>query len=291
MKKLLFVLLASASISPAMAQTYYVPVQRTSQPVVQTQTVQGQATQKQVRRVVKAPVKYKLGNPLYRPAAQTGVIGGEIRYTVVPKTSVHAKSDGWDIVPDVAFGLTDKLSVKGSAGYGRSEIKSGAMKGNKTFSYQAEVGLRYLIASADNFDFNVNADFYYMRTRTKTGGDHQNNHLSGTNIGLQVGKKIENITPYFGIGFRSNLWSKQGNAPAGNNDTNVVINPGIYIDVNEQVGLDLSYSSIVHQIATYRGVVDFYPQENVVLGFGAFMAHPETDLDGYGVLANVKFKF
>ena len=280
MKKLLFVLLASAAISPAMAQTYsYAPAQRTRQPVAQTQSVQAKRA--------KAPEKYKLGNPLYRPAAQTGIIGGEIRYAIVPKTSSHAKSDAWDIIPAASFGLTDKLSVHGSAGYGRSEIKSGPAKGSKLFSYQAEAGLRYLIASVDDFDFNVNADVYYTRSRRRIGGARQNNHTSGTNVGLQLGKKIENVTPYFSVGFTSDFWSKKGSA-AG---TNTFINPGIYIDLTDQVSLNLSYESVVHQIATYRGVVDFYPQNNIAIGIGAYMAHPETELDGYGMLANIKVKF
>ena len=79
MKKFLLVLLASAAISPAMAQTYQpynygAPVQRTRQPVMQ----------QQVRRA-KAPEKYKIGNPLYHLSAQSGIVGGEMRYAIVPK--------------------------------------------------------------------------------------------------------------------------------------------------------------------------------------------------------------
>ena len=281
MKKFLLVLLASAAISPAMAQTYQpynygAPVQRTRQPVMQ----------QQVRRA-KAPEKYKIGNPLYHLSAQSGIVGGEMRYAIVPKTTSHAKSDAWDITPDISFGITDKLSVHGFARYGRSEVKSGPTKGNKLSSYEAQAGLKYLIASVDDFDFNINADIFYTRSRRELGALHQNDHRSGTNVGLQVGKKIENITPYFLVGFTSDFWSKKGSA-AG---TNTVINPGVYIDLTEQVSLNLSYESVVHQIATYKGVVDFYPQNNIAIGVGAYIAHPETDLDMYGALANIKVKF
>ncbi|MBP5534073.1 MAG: hypothetical protein J6Y03_01020 [Alphaproteobacteria bacterium] len=296
MKKLLFVLLASATISPAMAQTYnYAPAQRTRQPMAQTQGVQAKRA--------KAPEKYKLGNPLYRPAAQTGIMGGEIDYARRPKkTSIGQQSaSAWEVIPEIKYGITDKLSIEANANYGDLEFKSGGagIKGAKSSLYGATANLRYLVASVDNFDFNIYGGASYrgmkagnnkMKNINRAVGIRNTQHRSDINVGLQVGKKIENVTPYFAVGFQSEFWSSRGNniAPAG---TNTVINPGIYIDLNEQIGLDLSYRSVVHENATYKAVVDFYPQDNLVVGVGAYMIHPQTDLNEYGALANIKVKF
>ena len=296
MKKLLFVLLASAAISPAMAQTYkYVPAQRTNQPIVLTQGVQGQPiqgqnTQQQVRRVKKHPT-YKLGNPLYRPAAQKGVVSGDIRYTRTPKNNTIAQraSGSWDVIPAISFGLTDKLVVNASAGYNRKEIKSAPNKGAKISSYRTQVGVSYQFASVDGFDFNggIGAYYEYVRDSKMAELPSKTGRVSGTDVNLQIGKKIENVTPFFTIGFLSDFWSKRGYQTG----TNTYINPGVYIDLHEQVGLKLDYTSVVHAASTYRAVLDFYPQNNIVLGLGAFIVHPQTDTNNYGALVNFKFGF
>ena len=255
MKKILLVLLATAAISPAMAKES----------------------------------AYKLANPLYRPTAKAGVIGGEISYARQPKDLdiPQEKAESYRFVPEISYGLTDKLAFNAAAGYGRAKGKSGVIKGDRANEYSAKAGISYLIASAEGFDFNVNADFLYEKERTKIGGASRSRHHSGVDVGLLVGKKIDKLTPYFGIGFESDLWSSRWTKRG----TETYINPGIYIDLCDKVALDLNYESITHGDAPYKGIIDFYPQDNVVVGVGAFMVHPETDTNQYGGLANIKVKF
>ena len=156
MKKLLLVLLASAAVTPAMAQNWGYAAQqggdtttvyqRTTttyqQPVVTTTTTttnrQAQPAAQNVKYTTKtvatevAPT-YKLGNPLSRPRANKVVFGVDGRYMYQPKDDAvdRDKTTGWAVSPNIEVGLTDKLSIKASVGYGQSKIKSGYNKGVK----------------------------------------------------------------------------------------------------------------------------------------------------------------
>ncbi|MDY6408151.1 MAG: hypothetical protein SPL08_05590, partial [Pseudomonadota bacterium] len=165
------------------------------------------------------------------------------------------------------------------------KVKSGLNKGAKGSTYNGEVGLRYLLASADGFDFNVKAGLYYDKERIKRYGT--TSRTTGTDIALQLGKKIQNITPYFGVGFTSDFWSKRGSSTG----TDTYINPGVYIDLNKFLSLDLNYTSEVHHEAVYRATLDFYTTKNTVFSFGGFIIHPETDKDTYGATISAKFAF
>ena len=317
MKKILFALLATVAISPAMAQTYNSngyrttprpqPVYRTTRPTqqqtrqmrepavyrtnepVQYQTYQ--TNQQPTYKKAETSSKYALGNPMYRPGKNKGVVAGSVSYSRIPKNDAIAQRSEsfWEVVPSFEFGLTDKLVLNATVGYERNEIKSKPKKGAKINSYYAEVGASYQILSIEGVDFNAGLSAYYEMYKDKKEAKYaiKNGRISGTDLAFQIGKKIENVTPYFKVGFLSDFWSKRGCS----NGTNTYINPGIYIDINEQFGLNLDYTSVVHADSTYRAVLDFYPQDNISLGFGLFMSHPETDGDIYGGLANFKFGF
>jgi len=254
MKKFLLALLVATAISPAMAKD--------------------------------GP--YKMANPLYRPAADKYIVGGEINYARSPKKNSvgQPKAENYAIEPSFVYGITNKLSVDGSIGYGRTKFKSGALKGSKRNNYGAEANLSYLLASADNFDFNANAGLFYQKFRNKIAGTNSG-HRSGADIGLKVGKKVDNITPYFGVGFISPLWSSRGTGTG----TETYINPGVYVDLTKQLALDVSYTSVTHQAATYQAVLDIYANSDIVFGVGAYFVHPESYTNEYGALVNVKFGF
>ena len=296
MKKLLLVLLATAAISPAMAETTYNSTVYRTRPQQVYRTRQPQTTYKTREPAVyrkDTTSKYKLGNPLYRPGEHKSIIGGEVSYTRAPKNNsvipVRNSSGTWNVIPRFTYGITDKLLATGSVGYSRKEIKSGVNKGAKINAYQTQVGINYQIASIEGFDFNAGAGVYYENIRDNKQAEmpRKSGHVSGTDINFQVGKKIQNLTPFFGIGFLSDFWSTRRYGSG----TNTYINPGVYIDLHEQVGLKLDYTSITHGDATYRATLDFYPQSNAVLGFGAFLRHPETDANAYGALLDFKFGF
>ena len=94
---------------------------------------------------------YRLGNPLYHPAVGQTVLAASASYYYMPreKRRGQEKVTGWTIDPMGEMGLTDRLSVFLDAEYGRFKVKSGP----KASTYDAEIGLRYLLASADGFDF------------------------------------------------------------------------------------------------------------------------------------------
>ena len=303
MKKLLFALLATVAVTPAMAQDWGYTQGRAAAP--QQRTYQQQAARPvQVRQVEqKTTADYKLGNPLYHPAAGQVVLGANALYHYTPKEESigQAKVNGWEVTPEFEVGLTKKLSLLGSVTYGQSKVKSDAgttgeiypvgagLKGHKDDVYGAEFGLRYLLASADGFDVNVNASLYYEKNRldSKAAQWPKNSRKTGTDIALQVGKKIENITPYFTAGFVTDFWSKTGDESG----TEMYINPGVYIDMTDCLSLDLSYTSVLGENAMYKASLDVYPTDNVLLSFGGFIYHPETHMDTYGAIAKVKFAF
>ena len=295
MKKILLALLASAVISPAVAQTAYSqnrniyrtrPQQTYAQPTRSAYQTREPAVYKKDTKS-----KYKLGNPLYRPGEHKGVVTGDVSYTRTPKNnSIGQDAAGtWDVFPTVSFGLTDKLVAGASAGYNRKEYKSGANKKAKINAYRTNVGISYQLASVEGIDFNtgIAAYYEYYRDGKRVDFPQKNGHRSGTDLNFQIGKKIQNFTPSFTIGFLSDFWTTRGYQT----NTTTYINPALYIDLHEQVGLNLDYTSFVHGSATYRAVLDFYPQSNAVLGFGVFAVHPTTNTNNYGALANFKFGF
>ena len=313
MKKLLLVLLASAAVTPAMAQNWGYAAQqggdtttvyqRTTttyqQPVVTTTTT---TTNRQVQPATQnvqyttrtvpadAPAKYKLGNPIGRPHAGGVFLGAEATYFYVPKDDAENqdKVTGWTVIPNIEIGLTDKLSIKGSVGYGQAKIKSGIDKGVKLSTYTADAQLSYLLASLEGLDFNVHAGAYYNKERWKYGSSHGTVYrTSGADVGLLVGKKIQNVTPYFGVGFQSDFYSSKDNETG----TQTYINPGIYVDINKTLGLDLSYESYTHGTATYQARLDIYPANNVVIGVGGYIMHPEEKTSLYGAKVNFKVAF
>jgi len=230
---------------------------------------------------------YRMGNPLYHPTKGQKLFTAGSSYQYIPKEDAirQPKVMGWTLDPEGEVGLTDKLSVYLNGGYGRFEVKSGPTKGRKVSEYAAAAGVRYLLASADGFDFNVDAGLYYDKSRAKDFGTTA--RRTGTDIGFQVGKKIMNMTPYFGVGFQTDFWSKRGSS----HGTDTYINPGIYIDLTKVMSLNIDYKSVVHDDARYGATLDVYPNRRFMLSFGSFVEHPETDKDRYGLTGAIKVAF
>lgn len=298
MKKTLFVLsvalLASTSVYAAnwdYAQNYSAPSYGTYQQPVTRPVAQKNArvlsSRKKSAGQNKTEAQYRLGNPLYHPTRGQVVAGGEASYEYTPKEEAigQEKVGGYTLAPGVEMGLTNKLSAYLDAGYGKFRVKSGLSKGLKFANYAIQTGLRYLLASADGFDFNVKAGLYYDKERLQ-------NHFvtarrTGTDIAFQVGKKIRNVTPYFSVGFATDFWSKRYSSSG----TDTYINPGVYIDLTKALSLKLDYTSVTHGDARYRATVDVYPTKATVFSLGGFIYHPETDRDTYGATAGMKVAF
>ena len=227
--------------------------------------------------------QYRMGNPLYHPRAGQKVLTGTASYYYMPreKNVPQEKTTGWTIDPMGEIGLTDRLSVFLGAQYGRFKVKSGP----KATTYDAEIGARYLLGSADGFDFNVNAGLYYDKDRANNVGTVS--RRTGTDLALQVGKKIQSITPYFAVGFKTDFWSKRRSS----HGTDTYINPGVYVNLTKTVSMDLSYTSVIHDDAMYRAMFDIYANRNTMFTVGGFVVHPETDNNIYGVTAGVKVGF
>ena len=230
---------------------------------------------------------YRINNPLYHPTKGQGLVALLTSYHYIPKEEKIGQDEmtGWTFGPGMEYGITDKLSLIAAGDYGRFKVKSGPSRGKKLDLYNASVGMRYLMASFDGFDFNARAGLYYEKDRVK-------HHMvasrrTGTDIALQLGKKIENITPYFTVGFRTDFWSKRYSGSG----TDTYINPGIYIDLLKNLSLNLDYISFEHGDATYRATLDIYPTNVGVISLGGFIVHPETDRDTYGATAGVKVAF
>ena len=257
------------------------------QQAYQQQAYQQRGYQQQRKQANKNDSKYRIGNPLYHPAPNQTVATGETGFYYTPKVSQigQEKATGWTLSGIAEMGLTKALSAFINAGYGQYKIKVPDYKNIKRHVYNTELGLRYLLASADGFDLNVLAGLYYEKGRIQ---NHRvEGRATGTDIGFQVGKKIQNITPYFGVGFTTDFWSKRGSASG----TDTYINPGVYIDLSNYLSLNLGYTSVIHGDAVYRAILDAYVSNNVMVSFGGLLVHPETDKDTYGVTAGVKVAF
>ena len=230
---------------------------------------------------------YRINNPLYHPKKDQALLAGSVTYWYEPKEKKVGQEEvrGWLFSPGTEFGITDKLSFLLGGSYGRYKVKSGAARGAKEDTFDASTGLRYLLASADGFDFNVKAGLYYIKDRYK----HHTviGRRTGTDIALQLGKKVQNITPYFTVGFQTDFWSKRYSSSG----TDTYINPGVYIDLAKNISLNLDYITYEHSSATYRATFDFYPTNVGVISLGAFIIHPETDRDTYGATAGLKVAF
>ena len=230
--------------------------------------------------------EYRMGNPLYHPRRGQTVLTGGASYYYTPREEKigQDKTTGWTVDPAVELGLTNKLSLYANGEYGRFRTRTNY--GPEKFSqYDAAVGVRYLLASADGFDFNASAGLYYSKERVREYGTLA--RRTGSDVGIQVGKKIQNVTPYFGVGFKTDFWSKRHSS----NGTDTYINPGVYIDLTKALSLNLNYTSVVHGDAMYRAIFDVYASNNVMFSFGGFIIHPETDKDTYGATAAVKVAF
>jgi len=282
-----------APVYGAYQQPVVRPAQAHQQPVYQQQTYQQQAYQQQAyqqrgaqpqrKRGSDTDSKYRIGNPLYHPAPNQTVLTGETGYYYTPKVKEigREKTTGWTLSGIAEMGLTKALSLFVNAGYGQYRIKVPSYKNVKEHIYNTEVGLRYLLASADGFDFNVLAGIYYDKGRVQDHGVA--GRTSGTDIAFQVGKKIQN----YSVGFMTDFWSKRGSSSG----TDTYINPGVYIDLSKYLSLNLNYKSVVHGDAMYRAILDAYVSNNVMVSFGGLLVHPETDKDTYGATAGVKVAF
>ena len=251
------------------------------------QNIQSSPVYRKRSEEAKANSPYRIGNPLYHPRQAQTLLGAGLSYWYEPKEKKVGQEEvhGWILTPDAEHGITDKLSLVAHGSYGRYKVKSGANKGAKEDTFDASVGLRYLLVSVDGFDFNAKAGLYYTKDRYK---HHQVlGRRTGTDVALQVGKKIQNITPYFTVGFQTDFWSKRYSGSG----TDTYINPGVYIDLTKNLSLNLDYVSYEHSNATYRATFDFYPTNAGVVSLGGFIIHPETDKDTYGATAAFKVAF
>lgn len=263
--------------------------QRTNQQKIKTTQRPTTQTRKRVKK--KNSSTYRIGNPLYHPEVNQVLLTLGGTYGYVPREEMidQDKESAWFLEPSAEIGLTDSLSVFVKGSYGQAEMKSGYFKGEKVNMYDAEIGLRYLLASVDGFDFNVKAGLFYEKLRDKKtkARDKETARSTGTTVALQVGKKIQSVTPYFEVGFKSDLWSQRGCSEG----TNTYINPGIYVELTRHLGLDLNYTSITHGDAEYNARFDVYAANNVMVSLGGFLTHPETDQDTYGAKASLKVAF
>ena len=256
------------------------------QPVVQSasaKTTKTSLVRKKSADKKTATSGYRIGNPLYHPTAGQTLLTGTASYYYIPREEAigQEKTTGWTADPVAEIGLSNQLSTYFGADYGQFKTKGGV----KFSTYNAAIGLRYLLASVDGFDFNLKAGLYYDKGRLKNV--RTTYRETGTDLGLQIGKKIQNLTPYFGVGFKTDFWSKRGSSSG----TDTYINPGVYIDLSKAVSLNLGYSSIIHSDAEYRAMFDIYAARNTMFTLGAFVIHPETDKDTYGATAGMKVGF
>jgi len=253
----------------------------------QTQNAQPSPVYRKPSETNKNNSPYRIGNPLYHPTKGQTLLGMGVSYWYEPKEKKVGQEEvkGWIFSPGTEYGITDKLSLFAGGNYARYKVKSGANKGAKEDTYDASAGLRYLLVSVEGFDVNAKAGLYYIKDRYK----HHNviGRRTGTDVALQIGKKIQNITPYFTVGFQTDFWSKRYSGSG----TDTYINPGVYIDLTKNLSLNLDYVSYEHGDATYRATLDIYPTNVGVISLGGFIIHPETDRDTYGATAAVKVAF
>lgn len=308
MKKILFLGIALTTLSvPALAQNwnyatqgrgyvsqYQQPVQRkVAQPYRQATrnpsgyikvsegTAQNRANYTNANNLSSS---YKLGNPLYMPAQGHVFLNAGFNFLMVPeeKNIGQEEASGWEILGGFTFGVTDNLSLSIDGGYASSETDETKVE---TTSYGIRLGARYKVASVDGFDFNIGANLNIEKAEEDVGYASEDIRLSSTDIYLLMGKKMQNVSPYFKVGFNSSLWSEV------NTGTSYFVQPGLYFDINQQVGLDLNVDIVENSNTAYNARLDFYPAENISLGVGFTFAAPNDSFGYYGLLTSAKFAF
>jgi hypothetical protein len=256
------------------------PAQRATQPVQKTY----QPAAKQVDNSYMAEDTYKLGNPLYVPRKGQSIIEPGFNFIYMPedKDSGQIEGTGFQIAGGYTIGLTDKLSLNAGLGYSFTEYDDEGYKTERK-EIAAKIGARYHALSMNGFDVNIGGDLEIAKEDDDDFGDAR---TSSVDMYVLAGTTVQNVSPYVKFGFSSSLWSET------NTGTGYFFQPGVYVDINPMLGLDLNLDiqEDTHSMG-YSARLDIYPAENISLGAGLQFAAPEEYIQYFLFKTSAKFAF